>query len=236
LVRSCDRARGVASTLELIDLATNGSTDLSVENFGPGEIEPVALGSRWIRLRSFAYKDYPERDLDIATGRLLAPPEEAQRTWEDLDSAALGEPLCRPVVRPRLPDPPSQAGDGTFYGVVGADHGWFLLSGWAARVNGGDDALLLLWHCGRRQPLVLRATSFRFQAQLGGGILTWLGRHGEIEALRLATGRRWKWHRRGGFCEVVHTRAAVYAIAAGDCGGSRQVQVLTASLAGLWRA
>ena len=161
----------------------------------PEQLVADAFGSVWVHLAESGYKQYRDAFFAPSTG-VLRSGETSATTYDDLNSTALVLSLCRPVRRPVVNEELAR--------LAGVSAAWVVIQ----RNN-----LLLAWHCGRPRPVVLSSLDAdQNDASFSAGIVTWIERGGFVDAMRLSTGRRWRWRSRWGFARVVHTGNELFAV------------------------
>jgi hypothetical protein len=152
------------------------------------------------------YEEWREAYFNPTTDAVIEP-RESFTTYPDLDAAKPTQPLCRPVRRPAEAQYPKAGRFCVPPKVVGVSSPWVVID------NGGT---LLAWHCGTPRPEILSTDAI--SPQLGAGIVTWVAAKGAPpyagipNAVRLNTGRHWKWASRYPFTKVVHTQNALYGV------------------------
>jgi hypothetical protein len=124
------------------------------------------------------------------------------RRVPDLNRAALGRKLCRPLRRRRIPPNPDFESDYPPFRPY-----WFTRSLGVATVADGG---LALDRCGSHRHKRITGSAYATTVQVGAGYVTWAdARH--VRAYRLATGERRRWRRpKSDYVTVAHTAKAVY--------------------------
>jgi hypothetical protein len=124
------------------------------------------------------------------------------RRVADLNRAALGRKLCRPLRRRRIPpNPDFESAFPPFRPY------WFARPFGVATVADGG---LTLDRCGSRRRMRITRSAYPTTVQVGAGYVTWAdARH--VHAYRLATGERRRWRRpKSDYVTVAHTAKTVY--------------------------
>jgi hypothetical protein len=174
------------------------------------------------------YEEWREAYFNPTTGAVIEP-KESFTTYADLDAAQPIRPLCRPVRRPTEAKTTKWGRRYVPAKVVGVSPPWVVMD---------SDGTLLAWHCGSPRPKILSTDAI--SPQLGAGILTWVAAKGKISdgvpnAVRLNTGRHWKWPSRYPFNEVLHTQNALYGVqrCPSVCPAAQTLRLVETSLRGL---
>ncbi|MEA2370501.1 MAG: hypothetical protein QOH12_895 [Solirubrobacteraceae bacterium] len=236
----------------LIDLATRVSRLVTFSpppNYGPFSdlTNPGTDGTHWADVFGGTPTERDHAFFNFTTGAVLEPaPVLAANEYEDLDSQQLTHRLCTPVTTAdvEVPTPPSMESIGV--SVVGVDRRWAVLevTSYVTGGSGGSlttSASLYAWRCGSPKPVLLGSLGPQGE-QFGDGVVTWIDKHGRVNAADLARARHWTWPlapigpggAKVGYAEALHTASRIYAEPQGtSLTTSSPRAVYTASLAGL---
>ncbi len=223
---------------EVYDLSTHASRTISFNP--PARLSPFpdlqgpgTDGSHWAFVLGGSYGSFNAGYFNLTTGAIVEPVPATTRTeYEDLDSPRLTRRLCAPVTNFL-----NASGDGVST-VIGFERPWAVLE----QDSNALEAPLYAWRCASKRPIRLGSTDPQ-HAQYGAGIVTWIDRHGTLQATDLATRRHWHWPARSdasggrvGWAEATHTATRIYAVPQVTAATSSGPQtVYTASLGALVR-